>query len=89
MQDTSTNNDPQKKYWWLLLIVLPVLLALIALIPDLLNQEETKQSADTNTPGMTQKTENLEQTTENGHNFSNVQGDINITESDGEDEKKP
>ena len=89
---SNPNNaapDPQKKYWWIILIVLPIVLALIALIPNFLKKEETKHSADITAPTMTQKAENVEQTTGKGHNFTNIQGDINITESDGKDEKMP
>ena len=81
--------DPRKKYWWLILVVVPIVLALIALIPTLIKDEQAKHSAKTSAPIKNQQAENVGQTTEKGHNFTNVQGDINITESDGKDENTP
>jgi flagellar basal body-associated protein FliL len=91
MHDANTNHDPQKKYWWIIKIVVPIsvalIVALIALIPYFLNKKETKPSAATTIPGTTQKAENVEQSTNKGHNISNVQGNVTITESNDEAKK--
>ena len=75
MNNSDPANDPQKKYWWLILVAVPILLALIAIVPDLLNNGESEEAV----PG-TQQTGDVNQQTGEGHNFTNVQGDITITE---------
>jgi len=87
MIETSKNKNTQKKYWWLISIVLPILLALIALIPNFLGNKGKQSSADNTRPNSTQQTENVELKTNKGHNFNNVQGNINITESNDKTKK--
>ena len=79
MQDA--NKDPIKKYWWLILVVLPIVLSLIALIPNFLNNETSHQSDNAVSSGLIKKSKNTSQSTVTGDNFSHVQGNINITES--------
>ena len=89
MNKTSSKTDPQKKYWWLLLVLLPVVLALIAILPELLKREAAPQTQQPPSPGVGQKAENVKQSTDQGNNFSNVQGNITMTSSPSKDEQKP
>lgn len=75
MTNSEPTNGPQKKYWWLILIVLPIILALIAIVPDLLKNGDSEETV-TNTL----QTGDVNQQTGEGNNFNNVQGDITITE---------
>ena len=84
MKKSDSNTDPQKKYWWLLLVVLPVILALIAILPQLLKKES---SSSTSTPKIEQNAENVNQSTGQGNNVSNVVGNVTITTSPSKEEK--
>ena len=88
MNDTTSHTIPQKKYWWLLLIVLPIILALIAILPDLLKKDSSADKPQTATPSVEMKAEHVEQTTEQGHNITNVQGDVTITTTLPEDKEE-
>ena len=89
MNKTLSKTDPQKKYWWLLLVLLPVVLALIAILPELLKREPAPQAQQSPSPGVEQKAENVKQSTGQGNNFSNVQGNITITSPQSKDAQKP
>ena len=75
MNNSDPANNPQKKYWWLILVAVPILVALIAIVPDLLNNGESEEAV----PGI-QQTGDVNQQTGEGHNITNVQGDVTITE---------
>ena len=77
MNHSGPTNDPQRKYWWLTLVAVPILIALIAIIPDLLKNGDSEEAATS-----TQQTGDVSQQTSEGHNISNVQGDVTITEKD-------
>jgi uncharacterized protein YpmS len=78
MNKTTTTNDPQKKYWWLILIALPIILAIIAIVPALLHKEPQATDKATPTIHIEQKAEGVEQKNERGNNNNNVIGDINL-----------
>lgn len=78
MTENTSPQSPQKKYWWLLLFVLPIALALIAILPDLIKTGPTQDA--NNTPSANMQTQEVEQSTKEGNNFSNVQGNISINE---------
>ncbi len=75
MNNSDPTNDPQKKYWWLILVAVPILIALIAIVPDLFKNGESEDD----TPS-TMQTGDVNQQTGEGHNINNVQGDVTITE---------
>jgi hypothetical protein len=86
---STSTTDPQKKYWWLLLVIIPIVLALIAILPELLKKEAPQVQKITPT-SVEQKAENVEQTTIQGNNYTNVQGDITTnTPPTEENGKKP
>lgn len=89
MNKTSSKTAPQKKYWWLLLLVLPIVLALIAIIPELLKRESTPQAQPPPSPAVEQNAENVQQSTGQGNNFNNVQGNITIASPLSKDAQKP
>ena len=81
MSKKQTASDPQKKYWWLLLIVLPIILALIAIIPNLLDKNESPSTHQSPSSIKTQKSNDTHQSTKQGHNISNVQDSTIIINS--------
>ena len=70
---TKTIN-PQTKYWWLILIVLPVVLAVIAILPSLLHTEKSAAMKPMDKPMVEQSSDNVVQHSELGANINNVQG---------------
>jgi len=83
MTDDNNKSDPIKKHWLIILIILPVILALIAILPNLMKSSNKTKDA---------KAENIEmeitgdQSTQIGTN----NGVINIGQGDNETtEKKP
>jgi hypothetical protein len=89
MNETNQKSDPQTKYWWLLLVVVPIILAIIAILPQLLKKESASQVQKSPSTSMEQKAETVEQTTGDGHNITNVQGNVTITETPAQDGNKP
>ena len=89
MNKTSSKTDPQKKYWWLLLVLLPIALALIEILPELLKREAAPQAQPFPPPGVEQNAETVNQSTGQGNNFSHVQGNITMTSPPSKDEQKP
>ena len=49
----TAQDDPQKKDWWLILLVLPIVLALIALVPDF--RKSSCTSSDSAASGVQQE----------------------------------
>ena len=71
-------DDPKKKYWILLFVIVPIVVALIAIVPQLLNKETDAksrsvsiESGDVNQSG-------------DGNNLNNINGNVNINESTSE-----
>lgn len=73
---TENSTDPQKKYWFVIFIIVPIVVALIALLPMFLNEKEETSPTKTSHLASTIVQEN-----EKGHNFNNIKGDIIINSS--------
>ena len=73
---TENSTDPQKKYWFVIFIIVPIVVALIALLPMFLNEKKETSPTKTNHLAPT-----IFQKTEEGHNFNDINGDIIINSS--------
>jgi len=67
----SSQSDPQKKHWLILLVLLPILLAVIAILPQLIEKGGSQPAGVSITSG------NVEQSG-SGNNINNVNGDVTI-----------
>lgn len=83
-EKSNGTNDPKKKYWVIIFVAVPIIVALIALIPCFL-KAKTPESGKGQV--INQKNEHVDQKSKSGNNFSNVVGDINVG-SDGKKEEK-
>lgn len=80
MSASSENNkDPKIKYWWIIAIVVPVVVAMITIIPLLTNRGDGQKTDEMPAVIILQNSEKMIQATDEGSIFNNVKGDIIIT----------